>query len=111
VEEKVIGELWGDPLVRDFLTPREEKVKKNRLRKLLAESHEQLGHSLRNISDRINLRIASTIDPRVSDDGIIPFWTMRYRFSILKIPGTPSTLLHKNSRSAMPFVSFVIQCC
>jgi hypothetical protein len=41
VEEKVTRKWRGDPLVRGFLTPRDEKVKKNRFCKLRAEAREQ----------------------------------------------------------------------
>jgi 16S rRNA U1498 N3-methylase RsmE len=46
VEEKVTRNRQGDLLVRDFLTTREEKVKKNRLCKLLTEAREQSRRSL-----------------------------------------------------------------
>jgi hypothetical protein len=49
VKEKVTHKWRGDPLVQDFLTTREENVKKNRLRKLLAEVLEQSHPSLLNI--------------------------------------------------------------
>jgi hypothetical protein len=39
--EKITREWWGGSLVHDSLTTREEKVKKNRLLKLLAEAQEQ----------------------------------------------------------------------
>jgi hypothetical protein len=45
VEEKITRKSRGDPLVRNFLTTREEKVKKNRFRKLPPEAREQSRHS------------------------------------------------------------------
>jgi hypothetical protein len=44
--KKVTPKWRGDPLVRDFLTTREEKVTKNPLRKLLAEAREESRLSL-----------------------------------------------------------------
>jgi ribosomal silencing factor RsfS len=52
MEEEVTHKWRGDPLVRDFRTTREEKVKKNRLRKLPAEASEQSRWYLLDMLDR-----------------------------------------------------------
>jgi hypothetical protein len=54
MEENITRKWRGDPLVRDFRTTRNEKVKKNRLSKPLAEALEQARRSLLTILVAVN---------------------------------------------------------